>query len=376
MMKSLIFALLAAGSCIGAFASEKPSKVSDTALLFGAAADTNCEETSFQNESGFVAAWAAKFAVNAVVGLASSMLDKATEKPTQIHLANAPGHFFSWDGGQSSWVPREQCIRFWYGRQQAVEISGDDDTLLLRRYGEPPKDSERKWKDIAARWAQLGLVDQPYVYGEIRIHGHATDNALVLQPLVLFARPLPGAAGFFRETKKLSVALDLKLLGATNVLATHSIEFPEVADGATLVRGESAKGLASAWAALPAKPTFAPKGTETASTPFSALVTFTNTTDGTLFGKTLASTFAAQKSDLILALSPKTNAEKDAAEQKAMSNAFDAIADVDDAKKALDTSTVEADKPKLLTLFKKAQYLANMKLLAAGLPARFDVAAP
>jgi hypothetical protein len=375
-VKPLIFALLTVGSCTWALASEKPTMVSDTALLFGAVVDTNCEETSFQNESGFVAAWAAKFAVNAVVGFASSLLERATEKSTQIHLANAPGHLFAWSSGQSAWIPRKQCIRFWYGRQQAVEISGDDDTSLLRRYGAPPQDSESQWKDIAARWAQLGLVDQPYVYGEIRINGNASDNALVLQPVVLFARPLPGAAGFLRETKKLSVALDLKVLAATNVMATHSIEFPEVSDGGILVRGESAKGLASAWAALPAAPTFAPKGTETASTPYSALVTFTNTTDGTLFGKTLASTFTAQKADLILALSPKTKAEKEAAEQSAMSNAFDAIAAVDDAQKALNTSTVKADEPKLLTLLKKAQYLANMKLLAAGLPARFDVAAP
>ena len=47
-----------------------------------------------------------------------------------------------------------------------------------------------------------------------------------------------------------------------------------------------------------------------------------------------------------------------------------------DAQYALDKETEDAKKDKLRVALRKTQYLADIKLLAAGLPARYNVSGP
>ena len=364
----LFLALLAMNSGI---ARAAPEPVRDDNLLFGAVADDECDETTFGNESALIAGWIAKFAVNAAVGFATSLLDKATETATVIRNGAAPGFFYRWDIKAEAWLPDGGCIRFWYGRQRSTAINTKDPV----DYGVGPVGAEVPWKKINTRWAKLGFAEQPYLYGEVRVTPRTSDNLIVLQPVVLFARRPPEALGFMRKSTRLAIALDLKALGADTNLATQLIELPDVAEGPILIRGGTAtKGLASGWASLPVPPKDNPKK-ESGASPFTALVTFTSSSDGTLFGKVLASTFKSQKEELAAALTPKTKVQRAEEQQKAMSEAFDAIGAVLDAQAALDKAT-DATKAKLSLDLQKAQYLANLKLQAAGLPQRYEVAGP
>lgn len=371
-MKCLIIFVLTVSAWQFARAEQAAEAVSSRSMLFGAVADDECEENTFSNESAALAAWAAKFAISSVVGFASSYLDKATEDRTVTRVATAPGHLYAWSVKNKTWLPNSGCIRFWYGARANLE----QPTPNFGVYGASPAGEESAWSAITNRWAKLGFVEQPYLYGEIRLAHREFDNTMVLQPVVLYARKPREARGFLRDVSRLAIALDIKTLSPERTIATHMVELPDVSNGAVLVRGTSATtGLASAWATLPAAPSEAARPRETRSGPFNALVTFTSTTDGTLIGKTLAATFKAQKEDLVVALTPAPKKEREADDQTAMTAAFDAVAAVLEAQKALDAAD-EIDKPKLSVQLLKVKYLANLKLNAAGLPSRYVVAGP
>jgi hypothetical protein len=358
-----------------ATASSAATEVRDQNLLFGAVVDGSCDVSTseFGSESAALAAVAAKFALNALVGFGSSLLDSATEAATVVRSGTAPGYFYGWQPIKKSWQPQGKCVRFWYGLQRSTGVEERD----LGRYGVGPAGSEAEWSAIVKRWAQLGLVEQPYLYGEVRLLGRAADNLLVMQPVVLFARSLPETTSLFRKPTKTLVAIDLKPVGEDASIATQLLELPNAGSGSILIRGGGAtKGLASAWAALPAAPNEPPKdGKDVEAGPFTAVVTFTSSSDGTLFGKTMASTFKAQKEDLVAALTPEGKAQKAENRRKATEEAFDAVAAVLDAKATLDKAD-EKTKPRLELDLRKAQYLANLKLQAAGLPARYPVTGP
>ncbi|MBS2010548.1 MAG: hypothetical protein JST01_26090 [Cyanobacteria bacterium SZAS TMP-1] len=371
-MKRLLGVVLAMGAWHIACAEPTAEVISSRSMLFGAVADDECDENTFKNEDALLAAWAAKFAINSVVGFASSYLDKATEAQTVTRVATAPGHFYAWSVKNKTWLPNGGCIRFWYGARGNLE----QPITNVDFYGASPAGEESAWGAISRRWAKLGFVEQPYLYGEVRLVHREYDNTMVLQPVVLFARKPREGRGFLRDVSRLAVALDIKALSPERTVATHTIELPDVSSGAVLVRGTSGTtGLASAWATMPAAPSEAARPREKNSGPFTALVTFTSTTDGTLFGKTVAATFKAQKEELVTALTPVPKKEREANEQAAMTAAFDAVAAVLEAQKTLDAAE-EADKPKLAVELLKAKYLANLKLNAAGLPSRYVVAGP
>lgn len=363
---SLCLALAASANSV---ASET---VRDKAVLFGAVADENCDATTFGEESAAATVWAAKFAVNTVIGFASSFLDKATEATTVTRSANAPGYFYRWSGLKKRWLPAGGCVRFWYAQQQANPVG----VKAAADYGASPQGVELAWETLTTRWAELAFSEQPYLYGEVRLSISDFDNTVVLQPVVLFARRPPEAQGFGRKTTRLAVALDLRGLSSSSVVATHTFELPDVSDGAVLVRGRGAtKGLSSAWSTLPPPPSQAAKPEETKAGAFNALVTFTSTSDGTLIGKTISSAWNTHKEELVEALTPTSKAQKSAIQQQAVVDAFDAVSEVLSAQEKLDAAEA-AQKPKLALEVQKAQYLADHKLQAAGLPARYGVSGP
>jgi hypothetical protein len=94
--------------------------------------------------------------------------------------------------------------------------------------------------------------------------------------------------------------------------------------------------------------------------PFTAHVVLTSASDGTPFAKALSASFKAQKEDLAAALTPDTKAQRTSAQQKAISDAFD-------VEEGVFSAVVE---------LKKAQYLAYLKLKAAGLTPRYNVSGP
>ncbi|MBX3625038.1 MAG: hypothetical protein KF892_08515 [Rhizobacter sp.] len=246
----------------------------------------------------------------------------------------------------------------------------------LAVYGPAPVGAEVPWKGITARWSALGLSEQPYLYGEVRLAGREIDNLLVLQPVVLFSRRPPEAEGLFRKPTQLTVGIDLKGLDATKTIGSHLILLKDLEGTPTLIYGAATKGLASGWSAMPKPPGEPSKGSnDLEAGPFTAAVTFTSSSDGTLFGKTLSSTLKAQKDDLAKALTPETQAQKDAEHQKAIAAAFDAVGVVLDAQAALDKAT-DATRPRLALALQKAQYLANLQLQAAGLAPRYNVSGP
>lgn len=361
-----LFSLL----CLGASAHCADVPLEDNPL-FGAIADDDCDPptSAFGPESAVLAAWAAKFAVNAVVGFGASLLDKATEASSVVRTGTAPGFFYRWSSSKKAWLPEGGCVRFWYGRQKSLATEGVD-------YGPAPSGSEPAWKRLAARWSALGLSEAPHLYGEIRIVGREADNLILLQPVVLFARRLPEAEGLFRKPTRLAIGIDLRGIGADTNLASQIIELPEVASGPILIRQNATRGLASGWAVLPAPPREPSKSSKDVEAgAFTAFVSFTSASDGTLFGKTVASTFKAQKDELTTVLTPQSKAQKAEEQQRAIAAAFDAVAAVLDAQVALDTAT-EATKPRLALDLQKAQYIANLRLQAAGLPPRYAVNGP
>lgn len=343
----------------------------DDNLIFGAVADQECEPSTsaFGLESAALAAWAAKFAVNAVVGYGATLLDKATEATSVVRTSTAPGFLYRWESSKSAWLPDGGCIRFWYGRQKSAATEGVD-------FGPTPSGSEQAWQRLGGRWSTLGFSEVPYLYGEIRLVSREADNLMLLQPVVLFARHPPEAQGFFRKPTRLAVGIDLKALGADANLASQLIELPEVASSPILIRQNATIGLASAWTVLPTPPKEPPKSSKDVEAgAFTAFVTFTSASDGTLFGKVLTSTFKAQKDELTAALTPQSKMQRADEQQKAIASAFDAVAAVLDAQAELDKAT-DQTKPRLALDLQKAQYIANLKLQAAGLPARYSVSGP
>lgn len=368
----------------------EPDQVSSASTLFGAVVDATCDENTFRDESAApLAAWAAKFAATTLVGFATSFVERAAEEQTVTRSATAPGHLYQWSTTQNRWAPYGGCIRFWYGAranvpaQAATDIYSPDSALqeaarskLAATYGVGSAGEENAYRAIAARWAQLGFLEQPHLYGEVRLATRGSDSAIVLQPVVLFVRKPAEGRGLFRQVSKMAVAIDVKPLSSDGVIATHKIELPDVRNAAVLIRGlQGTSGLASAWAALPAAPTEPAKPRENTRIPFTALVTFTTTTDGTLFGKAVADSFKGQKEELATALTPSTKAQRQADHEKAIGEAFDAVAKVLEAEKALNEGS-DADKPELAVKLQKEKYLANLKFATAGLPPRYDVAGP
>lgn len=367
-MKILPYILLALLIPTAATA-DTPQKVRHESMLFGSVIDAQCEEVPTRLESAF-GAWALKFAVNSFVGFASAFLDKATEATTVVRVANAPGHFYAWDPNRSAWIPNNTCVRFWFGNRSNSKTLPEESRFGVVAAQQP------EWKRMLQRWSELGFTEQPYLYGEVRFAFNETDNTMVLQPVVLFARRPPEGRGIFREVSRIAVAIDLKSLSQDKVFATHLIELPDVSQGAVLVQGATAtSGLASAWASIPPPPAERAKARERSGSPFSALVTFTTTSDGTLFGKTVAATLKAQNDELISSITPQSRQERDAKQEKAISDAFDAIAEVLDAEKSLAEAT-DLDKPKAQNALSKAKYLANAKLAAAGLPPKYSTSSP
>lgn len=354
----------------------QPASPIEENALFGAVLDSSCDEpaATLVNESAGAAAVLTKFALSTLVGLGSSLLDKAAESSNVVRSASAPGYFHGWNPKTKQWAAQSTCLRFWYGVQRSKAFDATD----IARYGGGPVGSESEWAAIASRWAALGLVEQPYLYGEVQLMAAQGYNLMRMQPVVLYARTQPEAGRWFHKATKLAVAVDLKALGADAALGTQLLTFPDVGGAPVLIRGGAATmGLSSGWVALPAQPTeAADKDAKNYNgTPFSALVAFTSASDGSEFGKALASAFKAQKDDIVAAVTPQSKSQKAEAQQKANEAVFDAIAAVLDAQSAVDKAT-DKEKPRLEVDLKKAQYLANLKLQAAGLPARYPVNGP
>ena len=349
--------------------------VATTTLVFGSTIDKKCEAppSLYTLESAQLAAWAASFGVKTVVGLATGLLEKASEAGTVTRSAVAPALLYDWvqaettqaDADVRVWRPSRACLRFWYGQQRRDEVPAQE----TMDYGGGLDGLDDKWR-------QLGLDGQPFIYGEVLISTRVADNSSYLQPVVLFARRLPEARGFLRKATRLMLAVDLKALGADKPFASHSIEFPDVNERGVLVRGLATAGLSSNWFGLPAPPKEAPAGKQTKAGPYAALVTLTSSSDSTLFGKSVTAAFKAEKDNLTTALIPKSDADSAAAAQKLTTDAFDALSLVADAQYALDKETEDAKKDKLRVALRKTQYLADIKLLAAGLPARYNVSGP
>lgn len=358
---------------LGFSSAHASEAVNMSPLLFGSDVSYECDEPldRFGDESAALGAWVAKLAVGSAVSLAGSILDKATEASSTTRAATAPGHLYRWLPGKKEWRPDASCIRFWYARQRPTSFAAQD----VPDYGGGTIAITPEWKALASRWGSLGFVERPYLYGEVRLAVRRYDSTAYLQPVVLFATQPPEARGLFRKATRMVVALDIKPLGADSAVATHAIELPEANDGPVLVRGLAANSMSSAWANLPPAPTDGPVGSQTSAAPFTALVSFTVSSDGTLMGKTLASTFKDQQDELRAALLPKPKAQRESEREDAIKAAFDAVADVLSAEAALAAGNA-ASKPQLVLAVKKAQFLANQRLRAAGLPSRYDVSGP
>lgn len=333
-----------------------------SSAIFGTVVDSSCEELSAPLESGAVAAWLASFAVKTVIGYASTLLENSNERSTVRRIGTAPGFLYIWEKGK--WAPASTCIRFWYARQGSLEIAEDESI----NYNVNPV--------LSAKWRQLGFIEQPYLYGEMRLVPRRNDNAFYIQPVLLFARTQPEATGIFRRSTRLLVAVDLRGIGSDSTFGTHSIEVPEVNKGSILLSGTALRGLASSWGSMPKPVSDKQVAGELSAGPFSAIVAFTSDSDGTLFGKTLASTFKAEKDSLVTALTPRTKEQRAAEEEKEVTTAFDAVAGVMKAQGALDAENDPTRKPQLELELRKAQYLADLRLQAAGLPKRYNVSGP
>lgn len=357
---------LGASNCLYAAADT----ARDRNLLFGAVVDGICDPLPPTLES--LSAWAANFAVETVVGLGSSLLSKATEQKEVVRKAHAVGHFYEWQSSKdgSGWVPAGGCVRFWLARPKfrAVQQSEAD-------YGSAPRGQEKEWETLTARWAELGFTEQPYLYGEVRLATSPISNVLTLEPVVLFARRSPDATGFLRNATSLIASIDLKSFGSEKGVGTHLIEFPDVGDGPILIRGASTRGLGSELIGMPEPPQEMPRAGDVEAGLFGATVTFTSTSDATFFGKVAASAFEAQKGELKTALLPSNKAEQAKAKEEAIKTAFGAVADVFDAQNALAAAADDA-KVKAALLLQKAQYIANLRLHEAGLPARYVISGP
>lgn len=365
-----LFPVLVIAMLMGA--CQAAERIQEDNVLFGSVADDDCDESSFRSESGAVATWATKFVANAVVGFGSSLIEKATAETTVVRHAKAPSYFYIRDSDNNTWIPGNGCVRFWLARQRSSPLkSGEVD------FGAPTHSSDVMWKGVTSRWEKLGFTEQPFLYGEVRFTTLGSDNLMVIQPVVLFARRPPEATGFFRKAIRLAVTLDIKEHGAESNLATHLIELPDVSDGPILIQGEnSTKGLASGWISLPSPPkAVAGDDGPLESVPYTALVTFASTSDGTLFGKVVANTFKSQEAELVTAVTPQSKSQKAAEREKAITDAFDAVRDVLRAQTEWNKASEDA-RAELGLEVHKAMYLANLRLLAAGLPPRFPVDGP
>lgn len=172
------------------------------------------------------------------------------------------------------------------------------------------------------------------------------------------------------------VGIDLKPLQDDKTFLSLALEVPSVEEGAVFIQGENAiTGYQSAWGSMPPPRETPPALGEKTSTPFTSVVTFTSTTDGTLFGKAFTESFKGQKDNLVTALLPKSSDEKAQSSDKAIEAVFNALALVLEAEKTL-AMAAEADKPKRALELRKAQWEADNKLKAARLQPRFNVTGP
>lgn len=369
-MKHITLGIMAAFICNSAF-SQSAGRIDSGAMTFGSIADTECDPISYgRNESVELGVIAAKFALNIAAGYATSLLERATATDTKVKVATAPGYFHFWDADSKAWKPNETCIRFWYGmRGNAVG------TVNSSAFGSAPEGQEDDWSSLQERWKNLGLIEQPYAYGELRISYSASGNLATIQPVLLFVRTPKEAHSLFRETTNLAISLDIKNVSTNGAIINYILELPRPNKDAIFLRGVSTLGLGSGWYSYPASPADIPKPNEQFSTPFNSIVTFTSTTDGTLFAKAAASAFKSQREEIVAALTPKTETDKNAEKQKVMLAAFDALAGVAEAEKNLNTAE-DIDKPKRAVELAKSKYLADRKLIEAGLPPKYTSTAP
>lgn len=363
---TLILGLVLSVLCHAAVASD-PSRGS---IVFGAQIGSACDRPEFgSNETVELVAWASKFAIQAVVGLAASAVDAGTKASTKVHHAKARGLLYTWSDENGTWTPvTTLCVRFWQAK-----VGEKAESALQADYGVD--------ESLTSRWRSMAFLEAPYAYGEVLLTIDAKNNVLGLDPVLLYGRRSPESQGFWRKAGALSVAIDLSSLGSDTPFAAHVVDLPDFNDRPVLLRNASSQGLGSGWHAMPAAPSAPPKFAEgepkvAGAGHFTARVTLSSASSASLIGEALATTLKDQKDGLVDAITPKTRAERELLQDTAIRAAFDAVAAVLEADEALAANTDTAKTAKLRLAQQKAQYLADIKLQAAGLPARYGVTAP
>lgn len=338
-----------------------------TALRFGSDVSSACDKPRGRPESAGLAAWAAGFAIKSVVGFASSVLEQATQAEKLTKQSHSHGYLYRLSDDAKSWAPNGTiCIRFWYAQVAAAATSTN-----AAQYGVDAP--------LAERWNTLALVEQPYVYGEVLVALDDQKNLLSLTPTLLYARRLPDAARFGRNAGAMTVAIDVSDVGGEKPFATHLVELPDVSTGPVLLRASALHGAGSALSASPLPPKEVPAKASRdgdSAGPFNALVTLTSESSATLWASAAAAAFKDEKQKLIDAMMPTPSGERSRLQQVATVAAFDAVTAVLDAERALSMNEEKSKVEGLRNQLQKAKYEADLKLRAAGLPARYGVTAP
>ena len=116
--------------------------VATTTLVFGSTIDKKCEAppSLYTLESAQLAAWAASFGVKTVVGLATGLLEKASEAGTVTRSAVAPALLYDWCRRKR----RKQMRMSGYGGR--VEPVSDSGMASNEKMKCPPK---RLWTMVA-----------------------------------------------------------------------------------------------------------------------------------------------------------------------------------------------------------------------------------
>lgn len=350
--------------CSGVAAAEVPAS---SPLQFGAEITQECDKKFGRPESAQVAAWAASFLVKSVVGFAASTLEKATEPAELSKHARAHGYLYRSEDGKTWKRNGVLCLRFWYAPVA--------NSIPITASAEYAVDAT-----LAERWRTMAFSQPAIVYGEILISLDEKTNLSSLDPVVLYARKPPEAGGFWRKVDTMTVAVDLAAIDSDRPFATHLIEVPNVNDRPILLRDRATVGLGSGYFTSPATPVDAAKvsalGGPTFGGPFNVLVTLKSETSATALARAVASTFKDEKQKLTDVLTPTSGAERAQQQQAAVAAAFDAVSAVLEAERALAANEDKTKVDGLKNEAQKAKYLADLKLRAAGLPARYNVSGP
>lgn len=338
-------------------------------IVFASDLNGACDPPTGDFESpGALGAWTLNLGAKALVGFASAAISEATSPKSVLKNATVPGSLYEYESESKKWLAvKTTCLRFWYG-----SVGQDTGTMDVTVSGVSD--------DLTTRWNELGLKSQPYVYGEVRLRVDQQSNMLFLEPVLLFAAKTPDAGGFWRRTGPLKVAIQLTAVGGDHPFAVYAIDIPDVIDGAVLLRKKSAHGLASGWFSLPTPPAVEPKPSAGETRPpigghFSGVVTYSTGSSATLLAKSISDAFSEQKEGLLTALKPKTAAQVATANQAAVREAFDAVRTVLERQSLLEGAGAN-DKAKLELDLRRAQYDADLKLRAAGLPDKYGSPLP